>query len=440
MRERFIAVKSSNLDYSERLDHLRFFAALSVISFHATHTIYRGLINSQTPVTVAVNPLSVFFVEGHTAVGLFLTLSGFLFARICQNKFVDFKQFYLNRLLRIYPLYLSALMLSMCVVPASFVEFLTSLFTFNTLPDALKGIYVDHLWSIGVEIQFYLVFPILLLAYRKSGMRYLFHVVALTVLILGCIQLSTGATRDVAYGTILGRLNQAVIGMMLGFSFDRIRRYLRNPMALLSALTLVSCALQWFHAQGGMPGTGQNPLWIFWLSLEALVWGLVICCYQACAPRLPAKISNALAAISNGRTPITNALAAISNAFAYLGSMSYSIYVNHYFLTCGLCAWFVNLMAKPHHRHPPLVMAQEFMMAHPLETSLLAGTFLILPPTLLLSFLTFNVIERPFMGLRRKYVLPVEQPETVVETNAEFSSGAVSTQGANPRTYARSDK
>lgn len=340
-----------------------------------------------------VNPLSVFILEGHSAVGLFLTLSGFLFARICLTNRLNTGQFYLNRLLRIYPLYISALVLSMCVMPAPIEAFLTSLLTFNNLPTALHSNYVDHLWSIGVEMQFYILFPILLLSYRKGGQKYLLQVVVLNLLILGCVQFATGGTRDVAYATILGRLNQAVIGMMLGFSFDRFRKYASSPLVLLASLASISFALQCLHACGGMPGTGHNRLWVFWPSLEALLWGAVICSYQACSLRIPA---------------------AVSKVVAYLGSMSYSIYVVHYFLACMFCTSFANLLMAAHHRYKFLLPLQDFLAGHPLETSLLSGTFLILPPTLLLSFFTFNVIERPFMEIRKRYVYPAE-PSPVSE-------------------------
>jgi peptidoglycan/LPS O-acetylase OafA/YrhL len=378
-------MRSPNHPYSERLDHLRFFAALLVLSFHSFHPIYIALTKAPSAAAAHANPLSVFIMEGHTAIGLFLTLSGFLFARICLRSSVDFKQFYSNRLLRIYPLYISVLLLSMCVVPSTVGALLTSLLTLQTMPTAIHGNYTDHLWSIGVEVQFYVLFPVLLLAYRKSGLTYLLQVIVLCLLVLLCVQLATGSTRDAAYATILGRLPQAVIGMILGFSFDRVRRYTSSPLALVAALAVMSSALLWFHACGGLPGSGQNPIWVFWLTLEGLCWGAVICCYEACSVKLPATISKAV---------------------AQLGAMSYSIYVMHYFLTCALVAWFVKLLVTPHHRHAFLLPLQDLLVKHPLETSLLAGTFVILPPTLLLSYFTFNVIERPFMGLRRKYVLP----------------------------------
>lgn len=267
-------------------------------------------------------------------------------------------------------------------------------------------------------MQFYMLFPILLLSYRKGGQKYLLQVIVLCLLILGSVQIANVSTRDVAYATILGRLNQAVIGMMLGFSFDRFRKYASSPVVLLGALAFTSFALQWLHALGGVPGTGSNGIWVFWLSLEALLWGAIICSYQACSVKIPD---------------------AISKAFAYLGSMSYSLYVVHYFVACTLCTPFANLLLAAHHKHKFLLPLQDLLVRHPLETSLLAGTFVILPPTLLLSFFTFNVIERPFMDIRRKYVYPVEAlpvsvPSTVAETSAVIEPSMVSGRSRNSGT------
>lgn len=387
-------MRSPNIPYAERLDHLRFFAVLAVISFHVFHPIYKTLAGVASTYEAPVNALSVFVMEGNTGVGLFFTLSGFLFARICLNRNIDTRQFYLNRLLRIYPLFLSALVLSIIVNPAPIAAFLTSLLSFNTLPTALKSNFVDHLWSVGVEIQFYVLFPILLLAYRKSGLKYLFQVLILDLLLIAGLQMSTGSTRDIVYASILGRLNQAVIGMILGFSFDRIRKFAGSIWVLLAALLATSFALQCFHACGGLPGTGNNSLWVFWPSLEAFLWGAVICSYQSCRVKVPA---------------------AISKCFAYLGAMTYSLYVTHYFIACQIWPPFVKLLQTPHSRYQFLLPLQDFLLKHPLETALWAGTFLVLPPTLLLSFFTFNVIEQPFMNIRRKYAFPVEVPVSDVE-------------------------
>jgi peptidoglycan/LPS O-acetylase OafA/YrhL len=220
-------------------------------------------------------------------------------------------------------------------------------------------------------------------------MKYLFQVIALGLLLLTCVQLTAGAVRELSYLTIFGRLNQAVIGMIFGFTFDRYRRYLFSPIALFASLSIASSSLLWLHAAGGHQGTADSPLWIFWPSVEAFIWATVICTYQACSIKIPSLLSRLI---------------------AHLGAMSYSIYVVHYFFICALCAPFANLILSPHHRYQILEHAQNWLVKHPLETSLLSGIFVILPPVLVLSFFTFNVIERPFMRLRKKYILPCESP------------------------------
>ena len=106
-------MRSSNLEYSEPLDHLRLVACLLVIVFHTFHPVYAWMAGAGNPngYQIPVNPLSVFVVDGHTGVALFLTLSGFLFARICRSGSFCVKNFYLNRFLRIYPLFIVILLI-----------------------------------------------------------------------------------------------------------------------------------------------------------------------------------------------------------------------------------------------------------------------------------------------------------------------------------------
>ena len=93
-------MNSNNLPHLPRLDHIRFFAANLVFLFHFTHYYYlhwSPLID---------HPWMGLITEGHTGVGLFFTLSGFLFMLIAlHNPFIDYRRFISNRFLRIFPMY-----------------------------------------------------------------------------------------------------------------------------------------------------------------------------------------------------------------------------------------------------------------------------------------------------------------------------------------------
>jgi peptidoglycan/LPS O-acetylase OafA/YrhL len=68
------------------------------------HFIHFNNFHRVTP-DILLFPLSI-LTEGHSGVVLFMTLSGYLFSKIFENKKINLKYFYLNRILRLIPLLL----------------------------------------------------------------------------------------------------------------------------------------------------------------------------------------------------------------------------------------------------------------------------------------------------------------------------------------------
>lgn len=160
--------KTSHLKYRPDIDGLRALAVLSVVFFHAFPSLISG---------------------GFIGVDIFFVISGYLitsniFSDIGKNTFT-FKEFYSRRIRRIFPPLLLILVIVFWVgwvfLPvAEFAQlgkhilggaiFLSNIFFwkesgyFDTLADAKPLL---HLWSLGIEEQFYIVWPIIvLLAYR----------------------------------------------------------------------------------------------------------------------------------------------------------------------------------------------------------------------------------------------------------------------------------
>lgn len=115
---------------------------------------------------------------GHLGVILFFVLSGFLITYLLleENRrtgTIAIKKFYVRRVLRIWPLYYWALLIAFFIMPFLFAEYpgrdldnfipkfvLDILFVPNISLIAIGGISgASHLWSIGVEEQFYLMWP-----------------------------------------------------------------------------------------------------------------------------------------------------------------------------------------------------------------------------------------------------------------------------------------
>lgn len=90
-------MRSSSGSYYPCLDHVRALAAFLVFYWHCVH------IGVDTKVLPAFPSFSV-LEEGWTGVALFMTLSGYLFARIIGDSSIHYLPFLWNRLVRLGPL------------------------------------------------------------------------------------------------------------------------------------------------------------------------------------------------------------------------------------------------------------------------------------------------------------------------------------------------
>lgn len=143
--------------------------------------LYRWLLASMVAVA-HLAPAEIIHV-GYYAVFGFFTLSGYLMALVFHDKYCylpeGVSRFYLNRLLRIYPSYLVVALVTCAVIyyaPDSSPDIHARLLLPDTIIEAisnvsalgLTGIYgsrseailVPPAWSLGVEIFFWLLFPI----------------------------------------------------------------------------------------------------------------------------------------------------------------------------------------------------------------------------------------------------------------------------------------
>jgi|TARA_B110000238_G_scaffold97438_1_gene106223 peptidoglycan/LPS O-acetylase OafA/YrhL len=367
-------MKSTNFGYIPALDHLRGFAAVLVLFFHSSHFISHKLIYS-TPYDPAKwakagNPFSALAIEGHTAVSLFFLLSGFVFTVGSLQKKLNYLGFYRNRLLRTYPLFLFFLTLGIAFNTENFsiTALLQSVFFMANSDTAINGgAFTFVFWSIAVEWHFYLLFPLLLVCVQKWGWK------VLPGLILALLVVRTGAyfagadMRVLSYWTIVGRLDQFLLGMLAGIYY---RNYFvagkRLDYVAIGGAGLVLMLLFGFNQLGG--GGANNYLWIFWPTLEAMAWAIFLIGYLSIARHFHRLVGNALVA---------------------LGTISYSIYMGHYLVL----DFFLR------HEWESL-----WRLGDPVATAALNTFVFMLPLVLLLATITYFCVERPFLLRRRKYV------------------------------------
>ena len=189
--------------YFPGLHGLRFFAALMVVFSHVELLKdYHGY-----PNLYATN-LAV-YESGRLGVTLFFVLSGYLISYLLLTErrvsgTVSVRNFYIRRVLRIWPLYYLVVFLAFIIIPQidffdlpKYSALLPANFTYTfllyllLLPQLALSIfepvpYAEPLWSIGVEEQFYLLWPLLI----KYTRNFLLLCVIITV---GSMLLKQGA-------------------------------------------------------------------------------------------------------------------------------------------------------------------------------------------------------------------------------------------------------
>jgi peptidoglycan/LPS O-acetylase OafA/YrhL len=380
-----ISLRSQNFAYQERIDHLRFFAAVLIVLYHALSTFKFEHVLSD--VAVASSPILRFLFQGHTAVGLFMTLSGFLFAIICKDKGINLWAFYRNRILRIYPLFMSVLLLAVYLDPFKngFISFISSI---GLLHCTAGGVYypvlTDVLWTIPVEFQFYILFPLLMGFYTRGGSKYILGLICLAIATRWAIYSLNGSVHTLAYLSIFGRIDQFVIGMLLGLNYARMQAKLSNPLCLLFAGVAVIAALAMFEKLAGGEQVSNSPLWIVWTTIEGAVWGLLIAVYSAAKFTMPRRLSEFL---------------------AFLGTLSFSMYVVHS-LVCRLTIrWYLPLVNSQHHRYAFFAQIADYLQGHEIINAFVYSGLVVLPIAIAISLVTFNMIEKPFLMLRSKYII-----------------------------------
>ncbi len=202
----------------------------------------------------AQNYLASFFVmPGRLAVWIFFMMSGYLIGHgmiygAYEKTFRGIRRFYINRLLRIYPIFFVVSIVSLLV---SYSEYSVDL-TF--LAEQLFMLQWNHnyqlnsvFWTLGVEVHFYLIAPLLIFGAQmlfqerlNTGMGLYLLTLVLVLLYSQSEFFSTWDMRS-----IMGGITHFVTGIVCAINKDRLialgkKRY---AVAVLSVLVLLLLAL-----------------------------------------------------------------------------------------------------------------------------------------------------------------------------------------------------
>ena len=214
---------------------------------------------------------------GLHGVEIFFVLSGYLITTLLVREYertgaVSLRRFYARRALRIFPAFyayfgLLALLCAVGVVSVDWPTYLASAtYTFVYMPHP-QGWYVEHAWSLSVEEQFYLLWPVLLVfaQRRRISVRMVWGVLAAMPVVRVALTLAM-AHPDRAIVTT-GSVDMLMMGCLLALVKDsevwlRLRqRYVHGwSVAALLAVGLVLVPYASAKIVGGV-GEGCGCAW-----------------------------------------------------------------------------------------------------------------------------------------------------------------------------------
>lgn len=349
------------------VDALRGVACLWVVVFHAHGLFTNGAIPSNHPIT----PVAMLARVGYMGVSLFLTLSGFcLFyplARkgICQ---VEPGTFFKRRWLRIVPPYYASALLTLPLVlglprvypgqqPAGWQDyFIHALMLHNLDPSAISTINPVY-WSLALEWQFYLLFPLLLWSVRRFGFgRVLLAALGLSLIwqfsLWPFFRSHPGVVAAIVGRSVPARLFEFVVGMATAYLVAHPRPRQARIAGVVFPVALVPALWLAYEIADCYPG--REAAW-------ALVWGAAIV--------LLARFSGPWHS-------------APWRTLVWVGTFSYSIYLVHL---------------------PLLTLVRPWMRAQGLSVShiFLLIAWIAVPFVVGISYAFFCLVERRFISAGR---------------------------------------
>jgi peptidoglycan/LPS O-acetylase OafA/YrhL len=339
---------SHSISYRSDIDGLRALAILSVVFFHAFPKLLPG---------------------GFIGVDIFFVISGYLITSILlkdiQAGTYSIKTFYARRVRRIFPALSVVLLFCLALgwVVLTAVEYRSlgkhaaggAGFIANFMFWKEAG-YFDaagdtkpllHLWSLGIEEQFYIVWPLLLYFFAKRSWNVLSMILVVALLSFGLNVWQVVSNPSAAFYSPLGRSWELALGAFLAYQALRPAQVLTSIIeryrGLLSGLGLVMVVIGFvvINESRAFPG--------WWALLPALGSALLI---------------------ASGPHGFVNRFVLSQRIFVWVGLISFPLYLWHWPLLS-----FARIIAS--------------------ETPSVDVRFVLVVLSIVLAALTYYLIEKP---------------------------------------------
>jgi peptidoglycan/LPS O-acetylase OafA/YrhL len=372
-------VSSTIRGYMPVLNGYRGVAILLVFLFHcvselagehakSVNAFYRDLMNS-----------------GWCGVDAFFVLSGFLIAGILldsREKPNFFQNFYARRILRIFPVFYVFLSIFLGVIHPLIrnYEYANNLdstqiwywFYLGNWKLIFDGVFligpIDHLWSLAIEEQFYLICPALIYFLPRRLLSWFLGIVILSVILFRSWLLLTHPLTNTLsfsiYVNTLCRVDALAIGSLTAL-WMRSPKILPRLLSIAPILTIVSSISLSIIVitQGGLDKF--NPV------VQSIGFSLIAIFFCSVLILSVAQSENSLLVRFLSFSPLQG-----------LGTISYGFYVYHFPILWMLCDRIYEYTGK------------SFLLGH------LANVFFCGVLTLVISLLSWYCLEQPILRLK----------------------------------------
>lgn len=330
------------MQYRPEIDGLRALAVVPVVLFHLGY----GFISA-----------------GYYGVDVFFVISGYLITKILTKNIEEgtfsMFDFWVRRVKRLLPALLTVLLLSLIVIPALIFKpvvkevvgdvfpAMFSYFNFHALWDfgnywgtKSNNSFFLHVWSLSVEEQFYILYPLFLFLSFKYFKGYLWPILFITLCSFLIFVFKIGENRDFTFYMLPTRIWELSLGGLVSLiTIDTNHR--PKVFSSLSILGILLVVLSYFI--GG-------EIISYFVLLPTL--GAVLILLSSSHHNIAGKVLS-------------------QKLFVTVGKLSYSIYLWHWVLI----VLFKNMEYQLHHMNRHSVNALIFIL------------------TFLLSYLTYTFVE-----------------------------------------------
>lgn len=351
--------------YFGKLDTLRLIAFFLVIWEHCLFRFFENYADG----TIVQKLILTITKTGGVGVQIFFVISGFLITYLMireeQSKGnLNVLYFYLRRFLRIWPLYFLVMILGIFILPKLFNTFyfngdaiknLTFLNNFDKIGRSIPNIGIS--WSVAIEEQFYLVWPLIFVFIKKKN--FLFSLIIL-VFILSCF--FTFLNPEEAYFHTFSNVRFLMIGSAGSFLYSKHKDKMYNlsiftnvRFSLIMAIIFL-LILSMFNSFSDT----FSSLMIFILPLVYLFLILIVV-----KPNSESQIS----------------------FFSKLGKYTYGMYLYHYIIII-----FVKICFD--------YLGFDYLTSIPAVLSVLTLSLIL---TIIISYISYVILEMPILKFKNKF-------------------------------------